>query len=397
MKKFAFGAIFIMALAPVLVFANGAIFPDYEGTVYLPNQKTAISWDGQQEIMILATKVQPGGLTDMAWVIPIPSQTKPVIEQGEADIFYDLSDLFASKQRESSLFFSENARPDVNVIEIKKIDIYDIAVLKATNAQSLVNWLNKNNYPVSEESVPVLQAYCDKSDFYFVVNKINISNKYPGLAINEKEKFCADMLVEYYEPLHRRAIQDIEEEEIERALENIEGCHGINPSAAKAMVELGLGIATPLKIAFEPRQPFYPLFISSINEGQTTVHAYVFSLTPMADKNNVLSVSEMIKMDDSIKSDFYHNYGLKGDYITFLSYSGGLKDLKADALFKATDYDSGLDPTHVSFTDNVLNVLSIVLAPVFGVIAIFVPFCVCIFAGIGFFVVCKKILEKIKK
>ncbi|NIO37089.1 DUF2330 domain-containing protein, partial [Candidatus Bathyarchaeota archaeon] len=55
---------------------------------------------------------------------------------------------------------------------MKKVDIYDVAILKATNATALVGWLNENGYTVPESAVPVLQEYCDKEDFYFIANKI---------------------------------------------------------------------------------------------------------------------------------------------------------------------------------------------------------------------------------
>ena len=36
----------------------------------------------------------------------------------------------------------------IEVIEIKKVDIYDVAVLQATNASEMVNWLNENEFAV---------------------------------------------------------------------------------------------------------------------------------------------------------------------------------------------------------------------------------------------------------
>jgi len=52
--------------------------------------------------------------------------------------------------------------------------------------------------------------------------------------------------------------------------------------------KLSIGMATPLKINFQPKIPFFPLKISSLNTGQTIIEVYLNSEKPMKDKNNIL-------------------------------------------------------------------------------------------------------------
>ena len=329
-----------------MVLADGMVLPDYEEKVYLPNQKAVISWDGEEEVMILSTKIKTDNLANMAWVIPIPSKVKPEIEEGNVEIFYDLASLFIKRGRTLGLgIFSglEVSDKGVEVVEFKKVDIYDITTLKATDAGALVGWLNANGYLVPENATSILQEYCDQEDFYFIANKINLANKYEDSAVGEKEQ---------------------------------------------ALQELKQGIATPIKITFQPSQAFYPLKISSLNDGQVLVDVYVFSNTPVKDKSGVLSVVEMTKNNSS---NLKENYGLEQAYITHLTYTGDIKGLGSDSWFEGQAYSSSLDPQFVDKTSMILDII------LFIITFIIIPIAVIVFAVIGFVVVVKKIIAKFRK
>ena len=109
---------------------------------------------------------------------------------------------------------------------------------------------------------------------------------------------------------------------------------------------LNQGIATPLKFVFQPNEPFYPMKISSINEGNTNISVYVFSETPVKDKNDILSIYEMTNA-----SPLKEDYNLTTqEYITLLKYIGNLKDLTEDSIFVSTDYNSSIDPKSSDYT-----------------------------------------------
>ncbi len=371
-------------LIPTLVLADGMVLPDYEEKVYLPNQKAVISWDGEKEVMILSTKIKTDNLANMAWVIPIPSKVKPEIEAADIDIFYDLADLFREDRRAPGFFLGTSVEgPDkgVEVVEFKKVDIYDITTLKATDAGALVGWLNENGYIVPESVTPVLQGYCDQEDFYFIANKINFANKYKDLTITDKDRTCAEVITEHYTHYER-----IREQDIYWALEQMDECKETTFEAVNVLVELAQGIATPIKITFQPQVPFYPLKISSLNEGDTIIDVYLFSETPLKDKSGILSAPRMTENTSYLKG----NYNLPQKYITYLSYVGNLKDLKSDSWFEEREYSSELDPKYVSWTERILYPLGYIL-----VILIFLA--IIIFTIIGFVVVVRKIIAKFRK
>jgi hypothetical protein len=219
------------------VSANGGVFVDFGEHVYLPSQKAAILWDGTTETMIISTKIQSENLSNMAWVTPVPSSIDPQISEGNIEVFNEIAESFAEYTgggyyySGSEIFFSifllfiigavllgiafvakkikltvfivlflvmiicasfffflyiytggmiagtsESGYQDVEVLEMKTVDFYDIAVLKATNATNLVSWLEENDFIVSEDSIPILQEYCNLDNFYFIVNKIDLNN-----------------------------------------------------------------------------------------------------------------------------------------------------------------------------------------------------------------------------
>ena len=216
-----------------IVSADGGIFVDFDEHVFLPSQKAAIFWDGTNETMVISTKINSSNLSNMAWVTPVQSSNIPQVSEGDAEIFHDIAYSFGEytggglyssnsmffilfiffcigiiflicifflKKIKLSYFFiiliiliicasfslfiyiyssgmvAGSSYDGVELIEMKTVDFYDVAVLKATNATNLVSWLQENKFIVPEESIPIVQEYCDKDNYYFVVNKIDINN-----------------------------------------------------------------------------------------------------------------------------------------------------------------------------------------------------------------------------
>jgi len=568
---------FVLIL-PRLVLADGGIFiPDYDQYVYLPSQKAAIFWDGIKETMILSTRIRTDEITDMAWVTPIPSSVKPEVEKGNIEVFYDLASLFTPPRGKGIgfPFMAGTLEGGVDVVELKEVDIYDIAILRATSASVLVRWLNDNGYVVPENTIPILQDYCNLGNYYFIADRIDLENLenldvykeimekvsklknikqnipedtdlFSSYELTENlksltwqilknkpyyyEESTVDLLIlideseeEYNSFLQTYAIDTKEhplaydliyhynhyledcidskvvatltdegdileeivvcnedllytrrwyndkkyhEDRFNYIKENIEtlrvvgeNFHDLYPilerksdeSEAMSYVLQGYqvnsdleneirdfcmprdyygyryvdystieekmeecdvdedcfeellrlcvglnlknGIATPLKITFQPDIPFYPLKISSINEGETEISVYVFSEHPTEDQSTVLSVSKMAKLTTWLKE----KYNLTNEnYVTLLTYNGSLKNLHEDSFLELTSYNPSLDPNYVSPGEKIIEVFLAILLVLFifgiGIIAISVIFL--ILCGIGY--VIEKVSERIK-
>ena len=84
----------------------------------------------------------------------------------------------------------------------------------------MLDWLNQNGYTFPAEKENILEYYVWLSKqykpYYFVANKINLENKYPGLQISEESKECVNAM-----NLEERALYDpVVTQEIEWYVEN---------------------------------------------------------------------------------------------------------------------------------------------------------------------------------
>lgn len=384
MKKTLFLLALGILLIPPIVLADGGALINYKAKVYLPSQKAVVAWENGTETLILSTQIKTEDLANIAWIVPVPSKTKPEIEEGNIDIFYDLARLFSPTKRTPGLGILTGKR-EVEVIEVLEVDIYDIAILKATKAEALVSWLNSNGYLIPESTIPILQEYCEQNDFYFIANKIDLANKYKDLIITEGDRICAEgvssSLPEYMKPSAT---------DIRAVMEDLTSCEGTNFEAVKVLVELEKGIATPLKMTFAPKAPFYPLKLSSINDGKTVIDVYLFSEKPARDSGGLLTLSGMTKNTSAFKE----TYDLNQSYVTYTSFSGDLSDLNVDAWFEFREYDSASDPNYVSLSERIFELLYFILALAIYVV---VPLTILVVATLGFVVVVKAVVRRIRK
>jgi hypothetical protein len=352
--------IFCIAFAaiPQFVLADGGIWwPDHSKYVYAPSQKAAVLWDGSKETLILSTKIVMDEPNNVAWVVPIQSISKPEVTKGDINIFFTISNLLQapSRYRGFGLFMGMRAGLDdyqgVEVLEEKKVDIYDIAILRADNTSSLIDWLNDNGFSTPQEALPSLQYYVDRPNFFFVANKINFANKYGDLNITDNDKNCAEMMTRFSQEEYyvRRVLPqgNFVAETLTKGFSLpdyvIEACMNttVSNEAVDALYSLKNGVATPLKIEFYPEKPFYPMKMTSINPGDITANVYVLSTVPMKDTNGIMTIEKMRSISYS-SQEHLNASGL--NFLTSLTYTGKTSQLVQDSVFEMTYFDCEKDP-----------------------------------------------------
>ena len=283
--------------------------------LYEPAQKAVISWDGTTQIMYLSSAVKSDNLTDIAWVVPITSTTKPEVSAGNMTVFEELVDYFDEYYWWHSPFRKlvdyGKGNGNITIIEVSEVDIYDVIILKASNATDLIDWLTENNLLVPEEAHKVIKRYVEKENCYFVVNKLDLKNRF------------------------KDTIEKIEKGEIPENMSEY----------LKVLEDLKKGMATPLKFEFTPLEPYYPLVISSLNAGKGAIEIYVIGEKPVADSNNIMRVDHCKQIDKELKDKLKEFFSVdKAQYVTRLYYNGELKDLSDDAVFefftRTSRYDS---------------------------------------------------------
>ena len=131
MKKiFIFLALFLFLVIPQIiseVHADGAFFSNRHRHLFEPEQKAIIVWDGRTESILLSAKVSSEHVSDLSrlvWLIPIESSQKPEVNPGNISLFKTFVDYFAPEIGYGQF----GAAAGVKVLEMKEIDIYDIAI-----------------------------------------------------------------------------------------------------------------------------------------------------------------------------------------------------------------------------------------------------------------------------
>lgn len=370
--------VFLFFIGVSIVFADGSVFIDNPYySITLPSQKAIISWNGQTETLLLSTKVQIDEIGNIVWVVPVQSSTEPTVTEGEIQIFYDVADAFGYSYSPPIAFgglASQSPEASVEVVSFQKVDIYDITVLKATDADALVSWLQKNGYVVPDNAASILDYYCQQKGFYFIANKINLANVYSEVVFTADDSDCAKTLVWYMEERGRGRT----EQQLAYLWEYNKPpiCEEADYDAVVALVQLSQGIATPIEITFQPDKPMFPLKMSSMIEGYTDIDVYFFADEPMSDATETLVVQQIIETDDYLRDA----KGLNYTYVTYSAFSGNTSELHNDSVFEPTVF---MGEEQEEYNDNSLySALFFEILGYFIILGLFI-----LFAVIGFIAV----------
>jgi len=170
--------LFLLSAMATPVIADGGFFPDsVYRDLYESAQRAVILYGNSTEHLILSVSFE-GDAEDFAWVIPVPD--KPDIAVTDAELFWELSDFTRTefpggKGGFGCLSFEGTTPGDqdgLDVIEEQVVGPYATAILSATNATALADWLNANGYIFPEEGEEIVSEYIEK-EWYFVATRIN--------------------------------------------------------------------------------------------------------------------------------------------------------------------------------------------------------------------------------
>ena len=402
--------IVVLAGLAHLAMADGCFVSDnYEQDVYAPDQKVAIAWDGHRETMILSTKLQSDALANFGWIIPIKSTTKPEVELGDVQIFHDLSDYFKPTRFGRSLgggaWGIDDTPPEtVEVIETKELDVYDITVLKATDPEDLGRWLATNGFTIPASAGSILARYTNDT-YYFLAVRLDLLNehqddidrlkkydvwdtvkgvagcvptkdhrsirrrflylirskgapyikKHFAVALAEDVALCIIQREPYPEGFTgyfpRDDYDSLMKKGPEAAPSDIESIRDAVFKLCQTIVQLRRGTAKPLKISFTPSKPFFPLHISSINESNVVVTAYVLARQPLKDENATLKIFSCKELTCGLRKKMGTHFDLDAcRYVTKLTFEGPSSGFDKDACFAPMN-----DAEKVRHTDRIGN------------------------------------------
>jgi hypothetical protein len=181
--------LFLLVTTATPVLADGGFFPDsMYRDLYESAQKAVILYGNSTEHLILSVTFE-GDAENFAWVIPVPN--KPEIAVTDAELFWELSDFTAIESPSWNWITfwgcggaAPGGQEGVDVIEEQVVGPYATAILSATNATALADWLNANGYIFPEDGEEIVSEYIQK-EWYFVATKINAVEEDTGDALTE--------------------------------------------------------------------------------------------------------------------------------------------------------------------------------------------------------------------
>jgi len=267
--------LFLLATTAAPVLADGGFFPDsVYRDLYESAQKAVILYGNSTEHLILSVSFE-GDAEDFAWVIPVPA--KPEIGVTDPDLFWELSDFTATEIPKGGGGFGclggategDTEEEGVDVIEEQVVGPYATAILSATNATALTDWLNANGYVFPEEGKEIVDEYIEK-EWYFVATKIN-------------------------------AMVDIDLAEYEE----------VEEEASEALAE---GAIEPIILSFASDEIVYPLRITSLSTMNATspeVLLYVFADHVMVPEQYPLYIGYGRWYENSFSLEFADNLSVE--------------------------------------------------------------------------------------
>ena len=165
-RQFRWALFLISVLLPAVVaLGDGTILRRWnrdakDADIFQPTQKVYIHTDGVQERLVIQTKYT-GPAEELVWLIPIPA--KPTVERGDPNLFEELGletfGLDISQTDFVALTFFHSGRNRSPVEWRQRIGDYDVALLAPVGGESVVEWLNANEFGVPDEAVPILLDY----------------------------------------------------------------------------------------------------------------------------------------------------------------------------------------------------------------------------------------------
>jgi hypothetical protein len=217
-----------------IAMADGCLFKKDARDIYEPQQKAVILYhDGTEEMILsvnyagyegeLSGQIPPGQeiLEEFAWLVPTPQP--PQVEEGDFEIFRVMSMLTPSEEPNIKDYLGGRqgfAVSGIDILDERTVGVFDIAVIRASDAAELTDWLRERGFAYDDRAEAVLSFYVER-DWCFTAMRVD-------------------------------------------------------PVQAEGMEwDLSQGTIDPLRFTFKAPQPIYPLYISSLNPGRTEVLLYV--------------------------------------------------------------------------------------------------------------------------
>jgi len=222
-----------------ILFANRGFIPfSPHVRIYEPKQHALIAWNGKEEILILSTNMRASESSQVLEVLPLPSE--PTVREGDLQVFNRVVELIRKKgyyystrtSRGIRLEAQGAAEPAGEVTFHERIGTHDISVIRVLHRDGFTNWVESYllSAGVEKPQIPkgmseIVQQYQDEGFVWFVFDVVSLS-------------------------------QDLK-------------------------------TSNPIQYKFSTPRLFYPLKITRLGEGETSIELFVLTNQPLVEFSGI--------------------------------------------------------------------------------------------------------------
>jgi len=142
--------VLVLGCLPYGAAADRGMMPfDPNAQIYEPKQDAIIAWNGREEILLLSTELHASTSTRVLEVLPLPAE--PRVEAGDARAFKQLKRIIErrlkarerTKHRPADLGHPFNGPPPARIAQRKRIGAHRITVVELLDAARFVAWVER--------------------------------------------------------------------------------------------------------------------------------------------------------------------------------------------------------------------------------------------------------------
>jgi len=175
--------IFLILASPAL--ADRGMIPLTPSILEESEQNAIIAWNGNEEILILATKVEASNNTTVLEILPLPS--KPKVEKTKVESFYKLFEILNRKYRAMGGFgFAAQKGGGFEIVFQKRIGMHYLTVVHVSDPDDFSRWfrnfvtdrkMNASNVKIPASFTQIIGDYTSRGYNYFVIDLINVTTE----------------------------------------------------------------------------------------------------------------------------------------------------------------------------------------------------------------------------
>jgi hypothetical protein len=181
--------VFLILILPISVFADGGMIPHRpEIKVFEPGQTAIVAWNGYEEVMILSINVYASQGTKALQIVPLPAE--PEISKGNISSFQNAEQLLPRPKvyqtyREEGTMKGDGVankqQQSVEVLFYKEMDSHHITTVKVHVPEDFEKWfsdyIQKHNLSYSsvpQKALQLIMGYCQDGMRYFALDVVEL-------------------------------------------------------------------------------------------------------------------------------------------------------------------------------------------------------------------------------